>query len=406
MSLTTEQLFLIELINCSISDKAPNIPPKNIDWTEFTKIVDQNRLRPIIYYGLKKIDEKYLPNDYLIGFKNILLTNFMLEHKHEELLKSITQKFNENNIDCVLIKGLDISKLYPNNGMRTVGDIDIIVKKKNIHKAKIILLDLGLNIIKTEGSQMAFIFNNSIIVELEPELYDDFFCEKKNTFVIDWNNLLDNKLISGLKRINNEMYFAYLIAHIYKHLTNIGIGIRHIIDLPLFYNSVKDNFNKDKFYEIIDTLNADKFLQTLIKLCNDYFDANIDLEFKCDGEIFPETLLEMIFERSGFFGGDFEAAKEISNNISMGKGNKFSYFLNRLFPSIKAMKLYFNYVKMFSILYPISLVHLNILRVIKLLGFFRNKKNPLLNLKEEFDTMNQNETKKQSETLIKLGLKK
>ena len=124
---------------------------KKIDNKILIKILSSHLLIPIFYFKIKKLKlTKYFADELVQYLKEIYKIN---KSRNEVLIKetnAIVKILNKNNIDYVLLKGASFinSNLYDDNGIRMVGDIDILVNSKCILKASNLLLNHGYSIDK------------------------------------------------------------------------------------------------------------------------------------------------------------------------------------------------------------------------------------------------------------------
>ncbi|MFH1478502.1 MAG: nucleotidyltransferase family protein [Candidatus Omnitrophota bacterium] len=110
-------------------------------WADLDKFAEINRVYPLIYSQLKKID-----SDLIIPEKMTKIYLYSL--KINTLLKkeflSVRDKLLENKIPVIPLKGIDLEdRIYKNIGARNMVDIDILVKKEDSEKAKTVLKSLS-----------------------------------------------------------------------------------------------------------------------------------------------------------------------------------------------------------------------------------------------------------------------
>ncbi len=104
----------------------------NFDWDYFLAITRENRVSPLLYFYQKDEKEsfskncfKQLENDYF----DTLAYNTFLWKKLKPILKSLEEK----KIPVILLKGIALGvTIYPSIGIRPMGDMDILIKEKDI----------------------------------------------------------------------------------------------------------------------------------------------------------------------------------------------------------------------------------------------------------------------------------
>ena len=75
-----------------------------------------------------------------IKFKKHMLSAVHKDANHDYVINNLLKDFEENSVDCMPIKGFVIKNYYPSAEMRTMGDIDILIRPaeyKKIHINKL-----------------------------------------------------------------------------------------------------------------------------------------------------------------------------------------------------------------------------------------------------------------------------
>ncbi len=134
------------------SDRTRELLGYEIDWPYLSRMAERHGLIPLLYWNLKATSPELVPFSIMERIHAQFLTNarrnFLLTG---ELLK-ILNLLKANGILAIPFKGPVLaSSLYGNLALRTFSDLDILVVKKDIIKAKDVLLSSGLQ----WGSQLS-----------------------------------------------------------------------------------------------------------------------------------------------------------------------------------------------------------------------------------------------------------
>ena len=126
-------------------------PAKNNDkfWDSFVKIGSSHYVIPALYYKLKERDYIKLLNDELVSYlEEIYSQNLKRNLELVKEVNEISNLFKSNNIDHVFLKGAALANsIYKESlGIRMVGDIDVLIAKDQIFKAKSLLEDFGYKV--------------------------------------------------------------------------------------------------------------------------------------------------------------------------------------------------------------------------------------------------------------------
>ena len=138
------QATLMHIISCFMHDtdfQLSNQLTKE-NWQELYELSKIHSLLPVTYETIKT-NESFLKTDKAfkqkwqdestsLVVKQIQLSNAFL---------NIYQKIKNNNIDCIVTKGIVLRELYSKKEWRVSGDEDIIIKKEDFNKVCQILLD-------------------------------------------------------------------------------------------------------------------------------------------------------------------------------------------------------------------------------------------------------------------------
>ena len=112
---------------------------------EITSFCKNEKILPTVFEILKD-DIVLMPHkNKLIYIKNQYIFDFM---KKLRTLIMILKKFNSENIDYVILKGLSTSCYYPSNEMRFFSDLDILVGSSDIKNSYKILKECGFRYAK------------------------------------------------------------------------------------------------------------------------------------------------------------------------------------------------------------------------------------------------------------------
>ncbi len=272
----------------------------------------------------------------------------------EAEINNLIKLFEEQKIPAVLLKGWYLKQFYPRSDLRAMADYDIFIRKadeKNIHD---LLKDRGFSVVAFGGKKDdVYKKEPFIIFEMHKNLFmfeddwNEFFNNESSQMYI-WNrvvNVDDNKYIY---RMDDELFYVYMIAHIAKHLLDDGgIGLKAILDVWLFLKQ-KTDIDFDIIYRDLDKLGLKEFADNVVALTKYWFENADDAQLQI--KQFGEHILSC-----GVYGnsGVMVATKE---DIMAEKPSAFKYLFRRAFPSAEAMKIRYPKLKTKSWLLPIYYV--------------------------------------------------
>lgn len=117
----------------------------SLDWQNLSERVKWNLLAPLF---VKRIDslglKQYIPEHAWRKIDNVRMFGLTRDVRNRAALEPILDRFNKHNIEVMLIKGIQLGlEVYEDSYQRWMGDIDLLVKSGDWHKASSILNDLG-----------------------------------------------------------------------------------------------------------------------------------------------------------------------------------------------------------------------------------------------------------------------
>lgn len=205
---------------------------------------------------------------------------FLVSHNYKNLSVQsvILKKLKENGIRCVVLKGASVSCNYPEPMLRTHGDIDILVDKKDYEKSIDILTESKeRDKLSTMHSFHYEFYYEGILVEIHRAI---------SSFEHDEENIkkyAESALESvNLKSIENfsfpvleESYQAItLLLHTKRHYFDSELALKLLLDWAMYIDKIeKDEWN-EKIYLLLDSFDLSKWADVLSCVCEKYLNIN------------------------------------------------------------------------------------------------------------------------------------
>lgn len=328
MELNETQIALLEAIKSSLFGIKPNYPT-DTDWDEVVKEAKDQTVLGIISPVIPVKD---------VSVEMGKATYMRILYEQDKLIKLL----DENDIPCVILKGVAAAQYYPKPYLRAMGDVDFLVSHDKFYKAAKVLEDNGYNYEhgKDEnGNRLEYVRHfsyskNGIEFELHHHFsstgyYIDDILEKaiNNREYRD----LDGYKIPVLPYVENGLVF---LGHINHHLKFGNLGLRQIIDWEMYFQSELNNAKwSDSFVPVVEKVGFEKLAINVTRMCYKFLGlpAIVDVENRSNEDV-SDILLYLLFE-NGNFGvktrGTFQAMN--GGVVSFGiynikKIGFFSYF--------------------------------------------------------------------------------
>jgi hypothetical protein len=261
-NMSTEVNLLLRCTRTEIdSETAEDIDTllrEDIDWLKITRLALRNGVVPLLYKSLISISPKTVPQDVLVQLKEHYLFNLQSNLYLTNELLEIYKNFSEKEIQIIPYKGPVLTQsIYGNLGLRQFSDLDIIVHKNDIKKAKEVLLSQGYKLTwpeikltdKQEASHIQAKYNyqftredDGVTVELHWNITPEYLSFPQNPEWL-WQRLVSTTLSNiTLSTFSPEDYLIILCVHGSNHC---WLRLRWICDVnELVQNTVTLNWEK------------------------------------------------------------------------------------------------------------------------------------------------------------------
>jgi len=368
--MTQENKFLLSLIGSVISGES-DYPELDFepDWVKLYELSKKHSIANIIGYGIT--GGKYnVPADIKEKFSKKIFQSVAVSENQMSEFTSIFKAFEENNIDYMPLKGLEIKNLYASSDMRNMSDGDVLIKTEQYEKIDEIMKKLGY-VFELESNH-EYVYRKPPFVNVElhklliPSYNEDLYAYYGDGWKLAENN------DSTRYKLNTEDNFIYIFTHFAKHYRDGGAGIKYISDIWLYLkkNAVDMSYVMTEF----EKLGLREFAENIFKLAKVWFENEQSDELTDD-------MTEYILN-SGQYGNIQNAA--IANELRENQNTeaddlKKNKLVRMLFPSRFHMKENYAVLKKYPFLLPFVWGY----RIIKNVVLFKNSAK-IYNQKKEY----------------------
>ena len=243
-----EEIKYLEFIRWSLhhTDAAPSFISE-IDWQELLSFAKKQTIIGIYWQGIQRLgDVANKPSeddvmDWMGEYTKIVRRNT----KTDDAVAWLAKFMRSNDIGFFVFKGQTVASYYPTPEMRTSGDVDFYVFKKDWDRAKS-LLEKEVTITDDHSGQHLEFTKDGVPFEMHyhtavfasgykqrywDELMDNYF-----------DDVLDHVEINGMSvpTLPPTLNAIYLFVHIYHHFLKEGIALRQFIDWMMFFEAKHD----------------------------------------------------------------------------------------------------------------------------------------------------------------------
>jgi len=326
------------------------------DWEALNKEADLQLITPLLYPLISNLQKSYplicpVRDKIYKRYLAVAARNTLAMYDTEKLV----DKLCEEDIDIAGLKGIYLLEhVYGNVGVRSMADIDVLVKKENLARSSELMQELGYQAssyfnLDDQNIDVKHIpplkkVRNSPVVELHWTIL-----EEDEPFTIDPEAIWER--VKPVKVANADVFtlgLEDLILHLCIHLTYqhyLNLGLRGLMDIAMVIHKFEDDIDWQKLIAISHSWGSQKVTALTLKLVETQL--NIPIPEEVYPSLLPEGLDQKIFEnaRDHLFDRRPSGIPMTPDLVEMEKNHNFFSRLkiawNRLFlPRLTLARLY------------------------------------------------------------------
>ena len=322
--------------------------PEDLNFSECVKIAKRHRIEVMFYHGALNCGfEQSAPamkELFMSACKSIVLSE-QQSYAFAELLRA----FDIHKIDFMPIKGIVLKGLYSNPQMRSMGDLDILIKTEQYDKIKPVMQALGYAEVGESNHELIW-HRQNIRIELHKRLIPSYNKDYYAYFGDGWQ--LAKKNDGTYYSMTDEDMLIFLFTHFAKHYRDGGIGLRHMTDLCVYRKS-KPDLNEEYINNELKSLQLYEFYVNIINTLGVWFDGR-----KSDEK--TDYITDFIF-KSGIYGTEkahiLSEAVKMSKSVKSAKNVRIKKFFRRMFLPYKDMCDNYPFLKRIPLLLPFMWIY-------------------------------------------------
>lgn len=265
MNVSPEGTALLTLVRAALSESPLETEslPSALDWNTVLQLARHHRLEPLLHYGLRHTGFTDIPNRVRAEWEMRRRMSIVSSMYHQAALNDIAAAFGDRGVPFVLLKGEGLSRaLYPQEGLRPYGDIDLLVRPETYEMAKVILMGLGFRLRRAakEAERLRLFgeieFDREGPITVTVDLH-------WNTLMTSWEPrslLTDNETWASLGHVRlgnrtipilkGEALLIYLCVHFAFH--HVFDGLLLLCDLYLILRRYAERTDWDRLIAMTD----------------------------------------------------------------------------------------------------------------------------------------------------------
>lgn len=326
----TNEGYFLHLLKCGLKTEQPTEAPEGIDFAKIIELSQRHDVENITFLSMDKLKNK--PSDVLYHKWEDLYYKAQKHTVYQELaLEELVATFTKAGIDCMPLKGSVIKHYYPSIDLRTMGDIDFLVREQNRQVVRDIMHSLGYqDDLLDDGQVDAFKRGKLEYIEV----HYDFSAENHvmhEVFTIDWDKLVPTETEHLYQMTFEDLYF-FNTGHYVKNMHNKGMGLRGIVDTYVLWNRLSDK-EKTSLTNRFDKIGINDFNSKLVKIADIWFNDVED-----DGTL--DIIQDYLMARLTY--GDEKTLRVLQTLYADQTSSNTEYVLKKVFPSPNSLYARYN----------------------------------------------------------------
>lgn len=223
----------------------------------------EHKLSALVYWGQRKRKDvsKALQEDY----RKTLHRSIQMD----ECRRRVEEALERGEIPYALLKGCVLRNCYPLPELRTMTDLDILVRTEDYEKITKAFLSLGAKGEGRDGNHLNFRFPGAVLVECHPNLVDPSAPYGK-ALNPGWQYCRPTGEGSCWE-LSEEGVYLHTLCHLAEHFVSGGVGVRFVLDLWLLKQ--KTDLDTTRLKEALSALALLDFAKNIEALGDYWFGA-------------------------------------------------------------------------------------------------------------------------------------
>ncbi|MBR4627311.1 MAG: nucleotidyltransferase family protein [Ruminococcus sp.] len=346
---------MLYLVACAINGRTPSVSRINgMELAAVYALCEEHSLTAAAAYALEAAGIRN--NDFVQAKEKAVRKNIILDADRQ----AVFQRFEEEKIWYLPLKGVLMKEWYPRLGMRQMTDNDILFDPEKRERVRDIMTELGFScrhygLGKDDNYYREPVSNFEMHFEL-------FISGIDNAPAVEYYKNVRERLVRDEDNeygyhFTDEDYYIYLIAHEYKHFILSGIGVRSLLDIFVYMNRFSDTLDWEYIGNELQKLGIYDFEKQSRNLAMKLFGFE---KLSTD-----EKKLLDYFVTSGTFG----TLTHMMERLTSESQTTGAYVWRRIFPPMSIIRTYYPFYYKHKYLLPL----LPVQRAAKALSVSRGK---------------------------------
>lgn len=361
MSGAMEGKLLAKLLGYALrGESATQVTVEPDHWEKLIKLAKRHKVANTLACVLPLLGEENRPNEELAQkLETVLFEQTMIGSNQLFAAQELQQAFEEKELYSLCLKGIHTKLRYPQDNMRSMGDLDILCKAEQNTLVKRAMADLGYGGFQEGRKHDHYSRPPYIAVEMHRQLVSvrsdfDAYCQS----VWERSKPLPGCRFAHAMTVEDE--YAYNLIHMVEHFKEGGVGLRFVMDIYVYETQVE--MDRAKVAQELEKLSLTEFHRNVVKLARHLFEEG-------ETDSLTEELAAFIFS-GGVYG-----SRDNAQALSVSKNGRIGFVLRTCFPGYRDMCTMFPWLAKCPVLLPLTWL----IRAVRSLFFRRRNVKGQLN---------------------------
>lgn len=239
--MNTVQTAVIQLLQIYMGmDDCVDTFPKQVDWAEVYELAVKHNIGRILYTAIRKLPEQEcVPKDIQKDLQVHFYASVSRSKEQDMRMVQVMECLNQKKIFHVLMKGWVLKRYYPIPELRTMGDIDFLIREEDRQRTHEALLQLGFLCTSDTGFVWCYEKGNTFL-----EVHSRIVFQKVGRGADTEQYYLD--AVSHTEKVRGEYtlcfikeyHLVYLFVHAAKHFQYAGYGLLRTVGFCIVYGEI------------------------------------------------------------------------------------------------------------------------------------------------------------------------
>lgn len=310
-------------------------------WADLLKLAKRHKVANTLACAIPLLPEQGRPDSETARqLEGILFQQTMVSSNQLFAARELQQAFEEKGLYNLALKGIHTKLRYPQDNMRSMGDLDILCKPEQGPQVRQAMEDLGYGGFEEGRKHDHYSRPPYVAVEMHRQLVSvssrfDSYCNGI------WERCVNLPGCQYSFAMPIEDEYLYTLIHMVEHFKQGGVGIRFVLDVYVYDTRVE--MDRERLQRELEKLKLLDFYLNIVRLAHFWFDAE-------GGEADPLILSLADFVMSGGVYG----SKRNAQDLAVSKGGRMRFLLQACFPGYREMQSMFPWLSKCPALLPIA----------------------------------------------------